>query len=245
VVKSGIIFNIPSKHIKAKKLNPPKNFCNVLAKELNVTAFESVQYSKEKNLVVMKIVAKLANLDDFTLPFSIKEEIKSKKFEFPYNKIVYYTILPHTINEMRFSYFNTDSKEFKVIRFDIVVKDESVSTQSDIKPNEDKNKYLKITIFVGIGTLLLLFSIFKKSILSFIFALAFIGYGIYLFIPLKKVCIKRGAKILILPTKNSTIFKINSKTRIYEELGRANGYIKIKLSKDKIGWVKNEDNCKN
>jgi hypothetical protein len=67
----------------------------------------------------------------------------------------------------------------------------------------------------------------------------------YLMIPIKKVCVKRGAKIYILPTKQSTVFKINPQSKVYEELNRVGEYIKVKLSKEKIGWVRDEDLCKN
>jgi len=245
VVKDSLTFTIPSKRVRANILNPPDNFCNVLAKDLNVMNFESVQYSKNKNLVVMKIVTHLGNLEDFSLRDSLKEEVKSIKRDFPKTQIIYYTILPNTLHKLTFSYFNLKKKEFETKSFKIRVKDESVSTQSDIKPSQDKNRKIKMAIFIGLGIVLLAGALLKKSFFTALLALASLGYGLYMLMPMKKVCVKEGAKILILPTQKSTVFKINTNKRVYEELGRANGYVKIKLSKEKIGWIKDEDSCKN
>jgi hypothetical protein len=63
--------------------------------------------------------------------------------------------------------------------------------------------------------------------------------------PKKKVCIKQGAPLYILPTENSSIStKIDRKlTTIL--LGERLDYKKIEYKKGVVGWIKNEDLCEN
>ncbi len=229
----------------AKRLTPPNNFCNVLANSLKLVDYEAVQYNRELNLVVFKLQAQMANLEDFSLPFAKKEGVKKYKLRFPNATLLYYAMIPKNITNLKFSYFNVEKKEFRTLSLQINVTDESVSTQSDIKPTEDKNKKIKIIVFGGLGAALFIFFLFKRSWIALLFSIGALGYAAYLMIPIKKVCVKQGAKIYILPTKQSTVFKLNPKTKIYEELSRVREYVKIKLSKEKIGWVKDEDLCKN
>jgi hypothetical protein len=231
--------------LQAKRLHPPKNFCNVLAHSLELLEHESVQYNRELNLVVMKLQATVANLEDFSLPMAKKEGIKKYRLQFPEATLLYYAMIPKNITELKFSYFNVTHKEFRTLSLPVIVRDESVSTQSDIKPTEDKNKKIKIIVFGSIGALLFIYFLFKRSWLALLLSIAALSYMAYLMIPIKKVCVKRGAKIYILPTKQSTVFKINPQSKVYEELNRVGEYIKVKLSKEKIGWVRDEDLCKN
>ena len=230
--------------MEASFLNPPDNFCAVLAASLKILDHESVQYSKNDNLIVMKLQGELANLEDFTLPYAKKEGLKEKNLSFPSSTIIYYAIVPNSLDRVSFSYFDTKNNEFRTLFVPIVVKDESVSTQSDIRPSEDKNKKVKILLFALAGGVLILLFILKRSIAALIFGIGFLLYAGYLMIPMKKVCVKPGSRIYILPTRQSTVFEKNARRKIYEELNRVNGYVKIKLSDKKVGWVKDEDTCK-
>jgi hypothetical protein len=224
-------------------LNPPPNFTNVLAKDLHILSYEAIQYSKNENMVVLYIQAKLANLEDFTIPFAKKEGVKERNLSFPISTITHYAIISASLDELRLSYFDSNTYEFRSFMIPVKVADESVSTQSDIKPTESKNKKIKIAIALVATLLFLALFFFKKSLPALLAALLFAAIGGYLAIPLKKVCLKRGGRIYILPTRQSTIFKINPQHATYEELNRVGGYVKIKLSDQKVGWVKDEDLC--
>jgi hypothetical protein len=62
-------------------------------------------------------------------------------------------------------------------------------------------------------------------------------------LPAKEVCIKQGAQLQLLPVDNGTIFETTSSQYTLTKEGTAKGYTKVKLTNDKIGWVKNEDIC--
>jgi len=65
------------------------------------------------------------------------------------------------------------------------------------------------------------------------------------YIPHKKICVKQGAPLYIIPTDTSTIG-----TRIDNQLdtmllGTRGEYNKVEYKKGIIGWIKNEDICDN
>lgn len=238
-------YRLAGPRLKVQPLAGPLDFCNVLAKDLKIVSHKSVQFDKKSNLVVLKIRGRLANLEDFRVPFATKQQIKEISEEFPEATLLYYAFIPSNITQFRISYFNTDARDYQRLFFDIVVRDEIVSTQSDINPAEDKNKKIKIALAASAALLLLLLAIWRRSyLLGFLAIMAGLAAG-YMAIPLQKVCIKRGAKIYILPTKNSTIFEINERRAVYVKLNEVNGYSKIKIDEKKVGWVKDEDLCKN
>ncbi|SMC09745.1 hypothetical protein SAMN05660197_1567 [Nitratiruptor tergarcus DSM 16512] len=231
--------------LQVNNLNYPRDFCNVLAKNLYIIQHKSVQFNQHVNLVVMKLEGNLSNLEDFAIPYAQKGEIKEINESFPVAQIIYYAFIPAAINELKMSYFNTDKREFQKLSFPIKVKDEIVSTQSDINPAEDKNKTLKITIFVTLGAVLLLLAFWLRSIFNALLALLAFFYAGYLSMPMQRVCLKENSKIYILPTKNSTIFRINHHRQKYVKLNEVSGYVKIELENNKVGWVKHEDLCQN
>lgn len=236
---------LKGKTLNAIRLNPPDDFCKVLAKSLEVKNFQVTQYDENNNLIVLNIEANLSNLKDFHLDFTKKEWFEDLNESFPLIKMSYFAIIPSDIKRFKFSYFNTDKNRFESFKKEIYVKDETVSTQSDINPNEDSHKIIKILIFFSIAVLFLIAAIFKKSFFYLFLAFAFGGYGIYLSFPIKTICVKKGAEVSILPTKNSTIFFV-AKTKLRtKRLNHVDGYSKIELPNQKIGWVKDEDICKN
>ncbi len=235
---------LPGKEIHATPLKAPKDFCHVLAQKLQLVKHEEVQYNANHNLVVLKLSSILGNLEDFHIPWAKKEKVKELNLSFPKTSVIYYAIVPATLSQLHFSYFNTDKREFHTLRFNIHVKDETVSTQSDIKPAQDKYHLLKLVIFGVVGGILLALGIFKRSFLSFVFGVGMLAYMSYMLIPMQKICVKKGSRIYILPTHNSTAFAILPHSKIFLKLNEVDGYAKIKLSNDKIGWVKDEDICK-
>ncbi len=236
---------LKGKSLKAIKLNPPQDFCNVLAKSFKLKEYQAVQYDENQNLIVINVEANLSNLEDFHLDYVNKEGIEELNTTFPITNMTYFAIVPSYMKNFQFSYFNLNKNRFEKISKSIDVKDEIVSTQSDIRPSENSHKTVKIIIFLSLATLFLIIAIFKKSISVLLIALLFGGYAAYLSIPVETVCVKQNSKVSLLPTKNSTIFYITNYNFKTKKLNDVNGYIKIELPNGRIGWVKDEDICKN
>jgi len=236
---------IGGKNVNTIKLNPPKDFCGVLARSLNVEEFQAAQYDLENNLIVIKISGYGANLEDFNIPFAKKQGIEDFDSSNLAYKMTYYAIIPAYHKNFRFSYFDLKRNRFAHYAHPIKVRDETVSTQSDIKPTEGGHKVLKIAIALSAGALFLIIFFFKRSWSIFFLSMASLLYGLYLLIPVKEVCIQKNAKVRLLPTQNSTIFFITTQSFKTKLLNSRNGYVKIELPNGKIGWVKNEHICKN
>ena len=242
---NGIAQKLTGPMLNVSELEAPLDFCGVLAKSLKIVEYESVQYNKNNNLVLMKVKGTYANLEDFHIPYANVQKIKEKDENFPVMQILYYATIPSDYSKVQLSFFNTTTREFQKISLPIVVKDETVSTQSDINPTEDENRMYKIVAAASLGLILFLVGIIKKSVFTSLLGLVLLGFAGYKAMPMESVCVKKGSKIYLLPTKRSTVFKIENKNGRYYKLNEANGYVKIILPNKKIGWVKKDDTCQN
>jgi len=222
--------------IKIKSLPHIERFSEVLADNLEILNPIS---SKDENKTILSftIKCKNCNIEDFNLSdFKTEQKltVNSK------NEASYYIVLPDNQQKFYFYYYNTKENKFKKIEVPIVLKEQTISTQTNINPNE--NKFftpLNIFILVLIAISLIIFLIFQK-IWLLIFPIILSGFIAIQFIPKGEITLKPGTKVQILPTPNSTVFYIIKKEQKAEILNKRDNYIKIKIN-NKIGWV-NENN---
>jgi len=231
-INQTIDFN---KTIKIKSLPYIENFCGVIANNLQIV---NPIASKEENKTILSFNIKCShcNIDDFNLTNSNEQNLTINSN----NKASYYIILPQNQKKLTFYYYNLKENRFKKIKVPIILKEQTISTQTDINPNE--NKFftpLNIFILVLIALSLLIFLIFQK-IWLLILPIILSGFIIIQFIPKGEIIVKPGTKLQILPTKNSTIFYTVTKEQKAKILNKRGNYIKIKIN-NKIGWV-NENN---
>ena len=221
-----------TKIIKIKPLPNIDNFCGVLADKMQII---NPIASKENNKTILSfsIKCKNCNIEDFNLSDLSLEQKLTIDFD---NEASYYIILPVNKKKLIFYYYNTKENRFKKIEVPIILKEQTISTQTDINPNENKF-FTPLNIFIlGLITLsLIIFLIFQK-IWLLIFPVILSGFIIIQFIPKGEIVLKPGTKVQILPTKNSTVFYIVKKTQKAEILNKRKNYVKIKIH-NKIGWV--------
>ena len=216
--------------LKIKKLNKIKNFSNVLATELNISEPIALKTKNNKILLSFTIKCKNCNLEDFNLTNNEKFTIINL------NTATYIVTLPKNTQKFSFYYFNLKTQTFEKILIPIKLKDETISTQTNINPKE--NIFftpLNILILIFIALFLTLFLIFQQ-IWILIFPLILGGYLIYQFIPKGEIYLYKGQKVTILPTSNSTVIYIIKKDQKAKVLARSRNYVEIKI-KNKIGWV--------
>ena len=222
-------------------LNPKDDFSNIIADSFEVINYKTSSYDAEHNIIVFSAVA--TNSDISTLKFKnvFKQGIESIKRSQSKSKITYYAVIDKKIEKFSFSYFNLKQNKFVQIDIPIIVVDDSVATQTDLKPKDQSHERLKMIIAGVVTLVILIFVLWKKKYIYLIFALIPLGYIALNAIPSKEVCIKQGSLIYLLPVKNGTIFE-KTKEKIYlQKEGEVKGFTKVKLKNDKIGWVKNED----
>lgn len=245
IYKEGKVFETVTLNPKKIKYTDiatqDEGFSNVIAEKLKIKLHKTKQYTNNQLLTILELDAVEGNLEDFNLNFFKEQGISSISGEYPNQSAIYYAIVPLHVKKIEFDYYNILTNNFEKLSSPIVLKNELISTQTDLNPNKNNLLlYKKITF----GVLTLFFFIiyfFKKRffnlILGFIFFIIFILYNM----PNKKVFIKEGSNIFILPTNNSTIFKKIDKVKKAEILSEKNGFYKIILlnnNKEIIGWIK-------
>ncbi len=237
--------DLRGKKIETVSLNPEKDFSSILANGFKVLEYKTSPYDKQNNIVVFSAEAKMANLKDFSLKIAVKEGIDTYEELLPYSNFTYYAVVSKHLNELKFSYFDLDTRHFKDVIIPIIVVNDRVSTQTDLAPTQNTHAFKKIILASIVSVLgLALFIIRRKKfyLLIFIIPLLFIAK---LSIPTKHVCITEDSNIYLLPMKNGTIFEQAPYRFRTEALGEAQDYTKIRMPNNQIGWIKDEDLCQN
>ena len=223
-----------NKIITIKKLPKIKNFSGVLAEKFNIINPISSEYEDKKTILSFTIKCENCNIEDFKLDKDENLTVVSQ------NEATYYIVVPKTQRELTFYYYNTAQNRFEKETVPVILKEETISTQTDINPSENKIfTPLNIMILVLIATGIIIFLIYQR-IWLLVFPLFLSIYLIMQFIPKGDIILKKGTKVQILPTKNSTVFYIVKKETNAKILNKKDNYVKIKIN-NKIGWV-NENN---
>ena len=224
-------------------LNPPKNFSNIIADDLILKEYKTTAYDTEHNIVVFVLEAKNANLKSIHFSNVYKQGIESITEDYTNPKLTYYVVIAKNIDFFRFSYFNLLENRYRQLNIPIVVDDDSVTTQSDLKPRDQSHDIIKMYIAAAVAFFGLLLLLLRKKIIYLLIVLLPVAYIAYLNMPQQRVCIKEGANIYLLPVNNSTIFETTLTRQEFTKEGSVDKFVKVRLQNDKIGWVKNEDTC--
>ena len=224
-------------------LNPPKDFCGILADSFSITHVKTTEYDKKHSIVVFMADANRSDLSDFTVPGAGKQSFESLRNDPHGSAMTYYAVLPDTLETLQFRYFNLQTKTYERVTIPIEIDDDLVSTISDLKPKDHGHDYQKTIVFGVVAALFFLLALWKRSWFLLVLALAAGGYAAWLSIPLRKVCIRQDAPIYLLPMRNAPVFERTPVRYELEMQGHVKDYTKIRLLNDKIGWVKDEDTC--
>lgn len=230
--------------IPLKPLEPREDFIGVIAADIKVKNSQVSNYDETNHIVTLRIEANEANLEDMklaTLEESGIEEIVRD------NAKVYgdfYAILPTDQKELKFSYFNTIKHEYSTIQVAVEVKDASVSTQAELNPKNDSFEQLKKFLLVSLTLFMFIMFLFKRDFFFLVLGVISFITLLTLYIPHKRICIKEGSALYILPTHTSTVSGYISERLDAPLLGERDEYLKVETNQGVIGWVKNEDLCK-
>ncbi len=231
------------KELNVVTLNPKNNFSNIVADSLELVEYKTTTYDDQHNIIVFVATAINCDISAFKLNNVFKQGIESMTESYFDSKIVYYAVIKKDIENLSFSYFNLKKNKFSLLNIPIIVSDDSVTTQSDLKPKDQSRERLKMTIAAIIALVAFIFILWRKKYIYLIFIIIPLVYIIYLAIPSKEVCVKAGAEIYLLPVHNGTIFEKASSNYHLQKEGSVKEFVKVKLKNEKIGWVKNEDLC--
>jgi hypothetical protein len=225
-------------------------FSNVIANDVKVLSSKTKQYSNTELLTVLEIEANYGNLEDFRLKEFGEQLLMSLEENYPNQKLIYNTIVPIYTKEIKFNYYNTQTKQFKKLVVPIKLEQELVSTQTDLNPNDSNiEMYKKVALGVLTIFFLLLFLLKRKNtyiVIAIILSIVFFFFTR----PNNLITLSAATKIFILPTNNSTVFYIAPTEQVVETLDKKGEFIKVlfKLNDQNsktVGWIKEEDVVKN
>ena len=237
------LYRTPGATVKAVRLNPPKDFCGVLAKRMELINYQASAYEGENNILALQLLVSYGNVDDFRLPGALKQGVDSIRGDLNATTLLYYGVYPPKVEELSFRYFNVDKNRYERFRIPVIVKRGSVSTQTNLDPQASEFTKFKIAATATLMVVWLLLWIRRRGWLYPLLILLAGAYLLTYLIPLKSVCVREGATVYLLPTPQSTPFLRLLNDTEAKEMDQVSDYIKIQLPNNRIGWVKHEDLC--
>jgi len=234
---------ILGKKLNVVTLNPKKDFSNIIANSLDLIEYRTTSYDNKYNIIVFEANATNTKIKNLNFEKVYKQGIESVNGSYLNSKITYFVIIDKKLENFSFSYFNLLTNKFITINIPIIVDDDSVSTQTDLKPKDQSHERLKMNIASAIALIGFIFILWRKKYIYLILILLPLAYMLYLSIPQKDICIKKGSNIYLLPVSNGTIFETTELQITLKKEGAVKEFVKVKLKNNKIGWVNNEDIC--
>ena len=224
-------------------LNPKKNFSNIIANNFELLEYKTTTFDNKHNIIVLVAKAENSNIKSMEFQNVYKQGVESSTNSYLNSRITYFVVIDKKLENFSFSYFNLIKNKFILLNIPIIVDDDSVTTQTDLKPQDQSHDRIKAIVAAFIALIGFIFIVIRKKYIYLVFILLPIGYILYITIPSKEICIKSGSKIHLLPVDNGTIFETTSSQYSLLQEGNVKNFVKVQLKNEKIGWVKNEDIC--
>jgi hypothetical protein len=226
-------------------LKTRKDYCGVMAADMKIHNYQVSNYDEKNHLVTLSIEAFEANLEDMYLNSVLEYGTEHLQREDAKVMVEFYFVLPATETNIKFTYFNTIKKQYVYLKTPIKLQDYAVTTQSDLNPKADSYELLKKYTFMLLVAFFFIMFLFKRDFFYLVLGVVALITLLTFYVPHQKICIKQGAPLYILPTETSSI-----STTIHDKistmvLSERTTYTKIEYKKGLIGWIKNEDICKN
>ena len=226
-------------------LNPKKDFSNIVANSFDILEFKTTSYDNAHNIVVFVATATNCDIAALNLNGAYKQGIESVTESYFDSKITYYAVIDKNLENLSFSYFNLQKNRFIPIYIPIVVDDDSVATQSDLKPKDQSREMIKMAIAGAVAVVAFFIIVWRKKYIYLVFIILPLAYIAYTGLPSKEICLKEGSNIYLLPLYNGTIFETSTQRQQLQKENEVEGWIKVRLDNEKVGWIKDEDICSN
>ena len=234
---------LKSRTITYRKIAINKDkYSNVIASELDVKSVKTKQYTNKELIHVLSIKAKNSNLEEFHIGKFKNQGIKVLDSKGDTQMLYYYVITPIGLREITFNYFNTTKNKFVNINLPISIKEQLVSTQTDLNPYENDMKIYKSIAVSVVVLFFLMIYYFTREYFYLFFTVISMTVLIYMLYPNKTITVPKDTKVYILPTANSTVFSIMNKQTKAQVLIKKDKFSKILFDNTRVGWIKNGKN---
>ncbi len=234
--------SLGGENIEGVSLNPDNKFANILADSFQITAVDAKKYDKKHNILTFDAEAEHCNINAFKLHDVEDQGFESVKDGIKTASMTYYAVVPKKYEKLEFTYFDLEKERYMKVRIPIEVIDDSVSTQSDLKPTENKNYIIKMAVAAVIIVIALIFLIVYRK---WWIAVFIIVPGVYIALqaaPAENICVNADTPVYLLPIENATVFDKVSAQSSFEVKHSVKGYKQIAYNK-KIGWISEDDIC--
>jgi len=219
-----------------------EKYSNVIASELKVVNIKTKQYTNKELIHVLSIKAKNSNLEEFHLGKFKNQGIKVLDSNNNTQMLYYFVITPIGQRAIKFNYFNTSENKFVNINLPISIKEELVSTQTDLNPYENDMKIYKSIAVSVVVLFFLMMYYFTREYFYLFFTVLSMTFLIYMLFPNKSISLPKDTKVYILPTANSTVFSILKEKKDAQVLIHRNNFSKVLFDNNSVGWIKNGKN---
>ena len=235
-------YRLDGLNLESIALRQNRDYAHVICESFFIKNYKTTRYSPSKIITIFSAQASECDLKNFKIDGISKQGFESLSSDANQSNMTYYVVLDDKIENFEFTYFDPGSERYEKVLIPIVIEDDSVSTQSDLAPQESNHKRIKIAIAATFMGLFILLFFLRGNKLYLLFALIALAIAIANSMAIETQCVKKGAHIHILPMQNSTLFDITQKEQTLEVLATRGDYTKIKLH-NKTGWIDNADIC--
>jgi len=219
-------------------------FCGLIATSCKIITSQVSEFDAENNLVSLTLKASEANPEEITTAGSIESGIEKMSRHGSDITIEYYFVIPSSQKSVTSSYYNILQNRFIIKTISTDYKNKPVAAQESLNPKDSSFDKLK-KYGLSFLSLFFLWMFWKKKDIFFLVLLAIcVIILLTLFTPHEKVCVQEGAPLYILPTKISTTGGRIESELTTDILNRRKDYYKIAYKHNIIGWIKDEDTCK-
>ncbi|BDQ27492.1 hypothetical protein ASB1_11680 [Helicobacter heilmannii] len=231
----------PAIPLQVVDLSAHPNYTGVVATDFGITGYKVKEYDTAHNILVFELQAKGANLEDFKIPGGFKQGFESSHLGEDASG-VYYCILPKSMQNISFNYFSLQEAQFKELHFSLIPIEESVSTQSNLKPKNNLLLFSNIFLMGLVVVALVCYFFTRYKNMALVVAVVLLGVLLWNVLSTYRTGVLRaGAAIKILPTQNSTLLASPANALHIKIIGEHAKYYKIMTDDEKIGWVRKED----
>lgn len=231
-----VLDNIPFKKLIYNK----DLYAHIEASTLTIDNLKVKQYNNDEILCSMEIHGRNSNLADFKIPHFSNQGNKGLVTKNGEEILYYYVIVPLDTPNLKFEYYNSTSKIVTMMEIPILLEEDLVSTQTDLNPNAGNLGFYKKVFFAFMGTIFLMIYYYKRYKFALLFSAISTIILINMMLPNGHMTLKKDQRVYILPTLNSTVFKIIKEEEDVEILLDKNGFKKVLFKNDHIGWIKND-----
>ena len=245
ISSTGTELSLDEKRITLDVLKSTKDFSGVLAADMKIKNHQVSNFDGNNHMVTLSIEAYEANIEDMKLDNVSEFGVEEVKRDNAKVTAEFYAVLPRKQESLSFCYYNTIKRKHITLEIPVKVANASVTTQSDLNPKVDAFAKLKRYTLITFSVFFLIMFLLKRDFFYLVLGVISIITLLTFYIPHKKICIKQGSPLYIIPTDTSTIgtrISMRLDTMILSERGE---YKKVEYKKGIIGWIKNEDICDN